>query len=113
MKHIALIFVALLLGSCERTPNKGADGYVFGQKQFHRNTVQVNVVTYTQPEFNKQLVKLKLPETTVAFTELTYPYDTCTMHIVDPSISYVPEFVGHEFLHCVYGQWHTNNESRK
>jgi hypothetical protein len=112
MKYFILLLFVLMLTSCDPVPKKGADGYVFGQPQYQRNQVDVNIVTYSKREFDKQLVKRKLPNTTAAFTELKYPYDVCTIHMIDPATRYEPEFVGHEFLHCVYGQWHTNNTSK-
>ena len=111
MRYFLLLLVALLLSSCDAAPKKGADGYVFGNPQYQRNNVGVNIVTYSKREFDKQLVKRKLPNTTAAFTELKYPYDICTIHMIDPAIRYEPEFVGHEFLHCAYGQWHKDNNT--
>jgi hypothetical protein len=105
--------LALMLGSCEPAPKKGADGYVFGQKQYQRSKVDVNIVTYSKQEFSKQLIKRKLPNTTAAFTVLSPPFDSCTIHMIDPSVNYEPEFIGHEFLHCAYGQWHTDNDSKR
>ncbi len=32
----------------------------------------------------------------------------CTVHIVDPQVSYHPDYFGHESLHCFYGNWHRN-----
>ena len=113
MKKIAIALM-LLLASCDKGPTPGKDGYTFGTKQYERSSVQVNVVTYkTQKEYNAVLAEKKLPETTVAFTVLRPPFDACTIHMIDPNIKYQPEYVGHEFLHCVYGQWHTNNSSFK
>ena len=112
MKYILILFFALMLGSCDSSPKKGADGYRFGQKQYERDDVQVKIVTYkSQAEFNKILNQSKLPKTTAAFSVLSPTFNTCTIHMIDPSVSYEPEFVGHEFLHCAYGQWHKNNES--
>jgi hypothetical protein len=31
---------------------------------------------------------------------------TCTVHIVDPAVRYMPEFIGHEIVHCLYGEFH-------
>ena len=114
-KHFAITFSLLLaLTSCNETRKPGADGYVFGDKQFERQSVQVNTVVYkSESEFASELRKRRLPETVAAFTILQPPFDSCTIHMIDPAIRYEPEFVGHEFLHCSYGQWHTNNESRK
>jgi hypothetical protein len=102
----------LLLVSCNQGPTPGKDGYTFGKKQYERQTVKVNIVTYkTEQEFSKVVAEKKLPGKTAAFTVLKYPFDTCTIHMIDPSVRYEPEYVGHEFLHCVYGQWHKNNNS--
>ncbi len=112
MRYFFVLLFALMLGSCDSAPKKGADGYRFGEKQYERNEVQVKIVTYkSQADYNKVLNRLKLPKTTAAFSTLSPPYDICTIHMIDPSIKYEPEFVGHEFLHCVYGQWHTDNKS--
>ena len=111
MKYFALFLLALLLTSCDSSPNKGKDGYVFGTKQYERTSVQVNIVTYNKQDFAKELAKRNLPHTTAAFTQIQYPYDTCTINMIDPSIRYEPEFIGHEFLHCAYGQWHKNNNT--
>jgi len=116
MKKIFFTLI-LLLASCDNGPNKGADGYTFGQKQYEKETVQINIVTYNSDEELSAIVKTKLrntnidPKTVVAFSVLVPSGDVCTIHMVDPSVSYRPEFVGHEFLHCVYGQWHKDNNT--
>jgi len=112
MRYIIIFLLALMLGSCEPAPKRGADGYLFGEKQYERNAVQVKIVTYkSQEEFSKVLKELKLSKTTAAFSLLAPPYDTCTIHMIDPSVKYEPEYVGHEFLHCAYGQWHKDNST--
>ena len=32
--------------------------------------------------------------------------NTCTIHIVKPAKDYMPEHIGHEIVHCIYGNWH-------
>lgn len=32
--------------------------------------------------------------------------ETCTIHIVRPAKRYMPEHIGHELIHCIYGAWH-------
>lgn len=32
--------------------------------------------------------------------------ETCTIHIVKPAKRYMPEHIGHELVHCIYGEWH-------
>jgi len=115
----SLIFILLLLvTSCDTAPKKGADGYKFGEKQYTQNELGVKVVTYSsRTEFNKELKKRNLSAKdgeimafSVLFVEAP---NLCVIHMVDPTVEYRPEFVGHEFLHCVYGQWHTDNKSFK
>lgn len=113
MKKIFSIAL-LLLASCDQSPKQGKDGYTFGSKQYEQNPVTVNIITYKSQKDLYQVAKSKganYPEV-VAFSVLTTKRDTCTIHMLDPTVAYQPEFVGHEFLHCVYGQWHTNNDSR-
>lgn len=110
-KKAAAIFL-LFLTSCNPVPQKGADGYIFHEKQFEKSTVQINVVTYkSQADLQRALGNRAGVDASnvVAFSVLRPPFDNCTIHMVDPAVSYQPEFVGHEMLHCVYGQWHKNN----
>lgn len=124
MKKIAsLACVALISWSCtEESSRTGADGYTFGTKQFEKKTVTVEIVVHptleelqTEAERIGAVRRINNQSASVqAFTHLYPPnFDTCTIHMVDPSVHYSPEFVGHEFLHCVYGQWHTDNHSRQ
>ena len=32
--------------------------------------------------------------------------NTCTIHIIKPAKNYMPEHIGHEMVHCIYGNWH-------
>jgi hypothetical protein len=114
MKKLLALPLLLLLASCNNT-NTGTDGYVFGQKQYEQSSVNVNVVVYKNEQEIYKAAKVRGADypNIIAFTVLqgNNP-STCTIHMLDPAIKYKPEFIGHEFLHCVYGQWHTNNESR-
>lgn len=112
-KVILVLF--LFLSACDQGPKQGADGYRFGQKQYTKQEVQINIVTYqSQRELQRVLGNRAgvQAENVVAFSVLQPPFDTCTIHMVDPAVSYQPEYVGHEFLHCVYGQWHKDNNTR-
>lgn len=112
-KIITVAALSLLIASCKPAPKEGADGYVFGEKQYVKQSVQITVVEYeTRQVFNKELARRGLSKDVVAFSALVAPFDKCTIHMVNPSVEYVPEFIGHEFAHCMYGQWHTNNDSR-
>lgn len=103
------------LTSCSEQRPVARDGYRFGTKQYELNNVQVEIKTYSSArELQAAAVRadktLTNPEGIVAFSVISPPSNNCTIHMVDPSVSYEPEFVGHEFLHCVYGQWHTSND---
>lgn len=95
-----------------------SDGYKFHSKEYENEHVLVTVKTFkTRKEFNdiaKQLgVKVDYgEEQLVAFTYIEEDSRFCTIYMVDQSIEYRPAFVGHEFLHCVYGQWHISNDSK-
>jgi hypothetical protein len=112
---LLLTFISFLsLTACEPQSNLGSDGYRFGEKQYEQSSVQVNVVTYkTREKLVASAKKLGVNnEDIAAFAILQKNGKICTMHIIDPEVSYEPEFIGHEFAHCVYGQWHHNNNSR-
>ena len=113
-KFIVATILSLGLISCNQVENTGADGYKFGQPQYEKEQVLINLVTYdTRAQFLAEAKSRGLKsETLVAFSVLKAPFDTCTIHIIKPSTRYEPEFLGHEFAHCMYGQWHTNNEFR-
>jgi hypothetical protein len=32
--------------------------------------------------------------------------NVCTIHIIKPAKDYMPEHIGHEMVHCIYGNWH-------
>lgn len=115
IKKISLLAALSLLFSCNPAPQVGSDGYTFGKKQYEKTTVQIDIVTYKslsdlQAALSKRAGVDK--SSVMAFSVLTPPFDKCTIHMVDPAVKYLPEFAGHEMLHCVYGQWHTNNSLR-
>lgn len=113
MKKLLVLPLLLLLTSCEN--RVGSDGYKFGEKQYEQTPVTVNIVTYSSAQELSNAARkwgVNNPDV-VAFTLLnSNNRSKCTIHIIDPAVKYQPEFVGHEFLHCVYGQWHTDNDSR-
>lgn len=112
MKKYILLVATLVLAACGQTP--ASDGYSFGEKQHTKNTVQVSIVEYPSLQaLNIEVKRRGVTSEVQAFAVLRPPFDTCTIHIVDPSKKYMPEFIGHEFTHCIYGQWHTNNDSFK
>lgn len=100
-----LIPIAVLLSGCG---NQGADGYTFGSPTFTKPTVQVSVVLLpsrktVEAEFRERNPGRPSSEV-VAFSALRA--DGCTIYAVDPAVDYQPEYIGHELVHCFYGEWH-------
>lgn len=90
----------------------GQDLYKFSTPQYFKDHVFVKIVTY--PTFAHLALAAKIQgfdnwQAVRAFAvqdpSLLGP---CTVHIVDPSVSYHPDYAGHEILHCFYGNWHQN-----
>ena len=121
MKNILLALVVLLSTLWIPFPSYareiGADGYSFYSKNVERKEVRVKIVTYKTYDALEKALKSHLgndPKYSAikasrveAFSILELPeYDVCTIHMIDPDVSYEPEYVGHEMMHCIYGQWH-------
>ncbi len=102
-----LLTAALLtLASCGQT---GADGYEFGNATFVADTATVSVITYgSQAELRavaqRQGVRAEGGDLMAWAT--VNPSGHCTIHIVEPARTYRPEWLGHEFTHCIRGDWH-------
>lgn len=116
MKKLLLAAALFFLASCDDTSRKGADGYTFGEPTVEKTRVTIKIVTY---DSRKALLEagrkagVNNPDL-AAFARIPVdPNDnTCTVHIMSPKVSYEPEWYGHEFMHCYYGQWHTSNADR-
>lgn len=116
MKKLLLAFTtAVLLFGCgqQQSSHKvAADGYYFEKETFVRTDVQVKVVfVKDQAEMSKLLVEhgrsAANGNVVAAFSTLSLTENACTIYMLDPRVSYQPEFIGHEFTHCVFGNWHT------
>jgi len=99
------------------SPNEGVDGYTFLRKTIERKDVRIIIVTYKSYIELEAAVRSHIgadPKYSAikahrvqAFSVLEKPnYDVCTIHMIDPAISYDPEYIGHELMHCVYGEFH-------
>lgn len=111
MKRLAFLALALLAG-CDQQP--AADGYDFGRKEFTHPAPAIKIVIHKSIED----LRASAPGNTIADTaaegrvlmaySIMHPggIGTCTVHIVDPAVSYQPEWIGHEVAHCIWGRWH-------
>jgi len=120
---IIVFFGLLLLLGCEpkHTGNTGKDGYYFEQAEKVITDPVIHVVYVSSPAEMRQLYYDKtgknLPNNLQlkAFSTI-YPAapDRCTLYMLDPrTTTYEPEFIGHEFAHCVFGQWHPRQDERR
>jgi hypothetical protein len=110
MKNILIVIISLLLIAA-MNPFRGIDGYIFKQKEYQHETVEVTLITYkTHSEFSKAMkqynILLPPKKKLAAFAILTPGSNKCTIHAIDPYTSYEPEYLGHELTHCFFGRWH-------
>lgn len=113
-----LLFVATLLvaTSCGEQvgTNTGKDGYKFETKEYQKETITVTIKVFASQDALAAYAKennIKAPNL-AAFAKLYPSVDKCTIFVVDPSARYEPEFIGHEFTHCVWGRWHPKQDSQ-
>lgn len=88
----------------------GKDGYVFEKPEYYNKDIKVSVVYYPSLKDLQEYYASKTghPKDIKAFTFIHR--NECEIHIVDPLVDYEPEFMGHEFYHCIYGNWHPIQE---
>lgn len=109
-----LIFVSpLALMACNGQP-EASDGYRFQHAEFVHLEPEVTFVVHRNLDdlrrhapsaANAQLEGGR--RALFAWSVLTGPtHNRCEVHIVDPTVSYEPEWIGHEVAHCIYGRWH-------
>ena len=109
---------SLALSSCADSGHHG-DNYNFESKDFTANRVVVDVVEHESlaalhVQYEKDSDKSAKRDGKIVQAYTLYKYDEatntnhCIIHIIDPAHKYVPEFIGHEFIHCIHGQWHPN-----
>lgn len=100
----AIITAALLLAGCNQAP----DGYRFERKEYERTEPAISIVTH------RSLAELRAaapasakadPSRKLMAWSIIRP-GGCEVHVVDPAVSYRPEWIGHEVTHCVWGRWH-------
>jgi hypothetical protein len=101
-----IILAALLLASCSET---ATDKYTF-EKGTGRLRPERQITVVTHPSLD-DLRKEKRATGAVAANRDLMAYSIisqtkCTVHIVDPAVKYMPEFIGHEITHCLYGEFH-------
>lgn len=118
MKKLILVLAAALSLTACKVETAGPDGYYFEQSERLTPERDVRVITYksiadVQTAFDAQKNAPKLSENAKlqAFSVITNK--TCTIHMVDPNAHYMPEFIGHELTHCLYGEFHPKQNEKR
>lgn len=125
----------LLLGACASSlalsiavtscapkhQSKAADGYYFEKETFRRTDIPLTIVLVGSNNEMEQILKQKMKTSDVAgkfeakdvaaFSIINNNDSKCTIYMIDPKVSYQPEYIGHELVHCVYGVWHSEPQS--
>jgi hypothetical protein len=104
MRH-SLSLAALLLTACHQ---EGADGYSFDHKEYDQHQVTVTIIQH--PSLAD--LRRRAPEATEQVRDQLAAWsvlhgDRCEVHVVDPTVSWQPEWIGHEVAHCAWGRWHS------
>lgn len=102
----AIAALLLLMGGCDQV---GADGYSFERKEFTRLRVVVDLVLHPSYEdLNRRIPKnaIRDPDHPERGWAIPRANGTCEMHVLDPDVRHDPEWHGHEFDHCAFGDFH-------
>ena len=106
-----LLILGIIIGACGKQVT-GADGYYFENESFRRTNFEVDVVLASSADDLKKLkaehkVEVVPGYEVAAFSTLSMTSMHCTIYMIDPKVSYQPEWYGHELTHRIYGKWHT------
>lgn len=107
MKHT--IAAALLAVA---TPAFAApDGFTFGKAEYDRSAIEVEFVVFrTAGELQAEAERLGAwtgeGKAIRAFSAIRPGGGKCTIYMLDPKFDYMPQYIGHELMHCKYGRWH-------
>lgn len=106
MKRALTIVAALALAGCGGSGD-AADGHRFVGKEFDRSRPNITVVTHaTLTDLRAAApASAKRGDRELMAWGVIRP-DGCEIHIIDPAVSYQPEWIGHEVAHCAWGRWH-------
>ena len=116
---IGMVVVAttvMTLVACDNTSKqKGKDGYYFEKESFTRTEFPVEVVLVKDAAAMEAEVKrrnnlhgsIESSRSVAAFSVIRMNDPKCTIYMIDPKNKYEPEYIGHEFVHCIYGVWHS------
>lgn len=112
---VVLTTALVTLVACDNpSKSKGKDGYYFEKETFTRTEFPVEVVLVKDAAAIAAAIKERSnvhgtvdPKNVAAFSVIRTNDPKCTIYMIDPKNKYEPEFIGHEFVHCIYGVWHS------
>lgn len=113
----AVVVTAIMtLVACDNVSKpKSKDGYYFEKESFTRTEFPVEVVLVKDAAAMEAEVKrrnnlhgsIESSRSVAAFSVIRMNDPKCTIYMIDPKNKYEPEYIGHEFVHCIYGVWHS------
>lgn len=91
----------------EAARERGADAFYFDKKDYTRDEFTVRVVYYD----NLRILKRAYQNFGGSHGGTIYSFSVdrngvCEIHTMDPEVWYIPQYVGHEVMHCVHGKFH-------
>jgi hypothetical protein len=109
MRRTLTAALLLLTAACQ-TPD-ALDGYRLERADYDHAEMVVTFVDYPNRWTFEKAKRLNLPygrvDTTLAFSALDPRSNRCTIHMLTPTKRYRPELVGHEIMHCRFGNFHS------
>ena len=111
MKNLKILFAALALTSLSScgTQIPASDGYTFDKQDFYRDDIHVKIVQFdNRKEFEAEAARVGIENTSVvmAFTTVSLSEPVCTIRVMNIPNDYEPKWIGHELIHCMYGNFH-------
>lgn len=111
-KLITCLLLAFTLASCNQ---QAGDGYYFEKGTQRIAERPIKVVTYGSYDDLRRAYstyhegrQLSPDEQLQAFSVIG---SVCTIHMIDPAVTYQPDFFGHELTHCLYGDFHSHQNA--
>jgi len=94
---------------------RGSDGYIIEQAEFMHTDIHLRIHMFrSEKEFKAAKISngVKDPPNaeTMAFTYSNKNSNECEIYMYDPAYIYEPEYIGHELVHCIYGDFHPTQD---
>jgi len=108
-KQIIFSLLSLSLATPALAQIPASDGYFFkGNPPAKRKEFYVVIEEHNNSkQLREEIKQYGINHADIhAFSVINPETNVCTIHIIKPSIDYMPEHIGHELVHCIYGAWH-------